>query len=449
MPDFSAQSKFDASKNYTEVKFGADAPLLEVELNELQQIQNNARAELVRQTIHSGFTSLATIGYLSTLANQIKLNEESVAFVNGYEIKIPAGTVITLPAPPTFGTRDDLVFLEAWFEEIDSTKDTAIKDSRIGQETSRRIKLNWRIRTVADVNFNTYDDGVNDTNKVKAWGGTGADTTYTFTKDSVDVGLYKAGDGSQTSKNALKTADGYVYAIPLFRVKRRNNAGYREDNLNGARNFYQFSGLVVSPESRTTNVYKFPIANLGEFKIGDIIGWHNASSDVLERVGKVVEIGSTTFTVVFNDTLGWTSNTSNKFRLESDRPDGKYSNIIDKDDIIDLRHKVSLTGFNYQKLLEENFDKLLRGELQTKDKPVMKKERFNLVPAPQGLKRELVPVKVVGNDGVARDLVNLLGNRGRGDKLLFDGGSQNFATDGDYFYVNASFDGCKYWPMVT
>ena len=413
MPDFSAQSKFNASKNYTEVKFGADAPLLEVELNELQQIQNNARAELVRQTIHSGFTSLATIGYLTT-ANQIKLNEESVAFVNGYQIKIPAGTVITLPAPPTFGTRDDLVFLEAWFEEIDSTKDTAIKDSRIGQETSRRIKLNWRIRTVADVNFSTYDEGVNDANKVKAWGGTGADTTYTFTKDSADVGLYKAGNGSQDSKNALKTADGYVYAIPLFRVKRRNNAGYREDNLNGARDYVKKS-LARDLTQGTYNT--ITLSDVSGLQVGDYFQTNipNLSTNKF----KILEINTTAKTITFEPSLSfvgvWVVQSSN-IQL-SDRPDGKYANIIDKDDIIDLRHQVSLTGFNYQKLLEENFDKLLRGELQTKDKPVMKKERFNLVPAPQGLKQELVPVCVMGNDGVTRELVNLLGASGNCENL--------------------------------
>lgn len=466
MPDFSAQSKFNANKNYTEIKFGADAPLLEVELNELQQIQNNARAELVRQSIHSGFTSLATIGYLSTTANQIKLNEESVAFVNGYQIKIPAGTVITLPAPPTFGTRDDLVFLEAWFEEIDSKKDTAIKDSRIGVETSRRIKLNWRIRTVAGVDFNTYPEGLGNLGtalynmSVTPQGGNATPLTIDQTKaiissyskaffrnagnsavvseaklPALDTGLYVAGDGSQAFKDAFKTADGYVYAIPLFRVKRRNNAGYREDNLNGARDYFitttatckDFPSTVKPGEVNTlpleSNIYN-------SIKVGDILclsTFRDAKIKVLSKDGN----NTITFKNIGSVTI---YGISNYWMLVSDRPDGKYANIIDKDDIIDLRHQVSLTGFNYQKLLEENFDKLLRGELQTKDKPVMKKERFNLVPAPQGLKQELVPVAVVGNDGVTRNLVNLLGEDG------------NCEDTGRWSYIgnNASLDSSNF-----
>ena len=35
----------------------------------------------------------------------------------------------------------------------------------------------------------------------------------------------------------------------------------------------------------------------------------------------------------------------------------------ESNDIDDLRHQVSLTGFNYDKILNESFDKLLRGEL--------------------------------------------------------------------------------------
>ena len=495
MPDFSAQSKFDASKNYTEVKFGADAPLLEVELNELQQIQNNARAELVRQSIHSGFTSLATIGYLTT-ANQIKLNEESVAFVNGYEIKIPAGTVITLPAPPTFGTRDDLVFLEAWFEEIDSTKDTAIKDSRIGQETSRRIKLNWRIRTVAGVDFNTLvNDGFTrsdqwwDTSKSPtAQGGNSSPLVFDNFKDhaiqlfrgadfkvsgfeflyfSDDKGLFVAGKGDQASKDLLKTADGYVYAIPLFRVKRRNSGGYREDNLNGALNIDVVNNEFTVSENtipETGGIYTVtvnPTANYPNaydlIRVGQAYSDNGINTDdwafrVLEKLGNnKIKVQKLRYA---NYPLNWATWKLNLnygyadfYILSGKHPEAKFANIIDKDDIIDLRHQVSLTGFNYQKLLEENFDKLLRGELQTKGKPVMKKERFNLVPAPQGLKQELVPVTVVGNDGVARNLKNEIGKMIDLDAFKAESGSvtAKYVENNTAIEVTSSNNFTKYY----
>ena len=36
---------------------------------------------------------------------------------------------------------------------------------------------------------------------------------------------------------------------------------------------------------------------------------------------------------------------------------------IGENDINDLRHLTSLTGFNYSEILEKNFNKILKGEL--------------------------------------------------------------------------------------
>lgn len=349
---------------------------------------DQAKAALVRDQVYSGVTSISTLttGLTSPL-NSFTINAFT-AYVNGYRVDVPT-TTVTLNPVPTFSQRDDLVFLEAWFPS-----------------TGSGYQLSYRIRVVDGVDFATYPEGINHTTKVKAWGGGSSDTTYTFAKDNVDVGLYKAGDGSSTAKTSLQTSDGYVYAIPLFRVKRRNNAGYRADNLNGARDYYVTKrgtgkSYPNGLQPGATDTIPLDASTYSLAKVGDVLSWGTVKIQIMskdENNTVTIKNVGTVITLIGSD-----------WGLVSDRPDGKYANIIDKDDIIDLRHQVSLTGFNYQKLLEENFDKLLRGELQTKDKPVMKKERFNLVPAPQGLKQELVPVTVVGNDGVARDLKNEIG----------------------------------------
>ena len=65
-----------------------------------------------------------------------------------------------------------------------------------------------------------------------------------------------------------------------------------------------------------------------------------------------------------------------------ERPDMLFADIINSGDVIDLRHQVSLTGFNYQQLLEENFDKLLRGDLQTKERKRMVKTYHGIPKTP-------------------------------------------------------------------
>lgn len=413
---FDQNSKFDPSKNYGVVKFGARKPVLETELNELQEIQNHARAEIVRKSIHSGVLNLGAITTLPTTPNTIRVAKQEVN-VNGYLIDIPQ-TDITLPEPPTEGERDDFVFLEAWFEVVDSIKDPAIKDSRIGEETSRRIKLNWRIRTVAGVDFSEFPEGfTKDASSINTWvynnqqvvpqGGNTAplDTTIATVYNRFynvkqrnnttgahrpnialdDVGLYVAGIGDQTSKDFLKTVDGFVYAIPLFRVKRRNSGGYSQNNGNGARNVYRLQVTEVTEvdgvpvTSTNIQVYRGQTLKLKfntpvtDVRVGDIM----ARDIIVYRAIVVTRIidDYTIEGIVEHNGFAINNGINSWFYLDTvesapsnqDRPDGKFANIIHQDDIVDLRHQVSLTGWNYDKLLEENFDKLLRGELRTKE----------------------------------------------------------------------------------
>ena len=172
---FDKHSNFNKQANFTEVKFGENKPVLEVELNELQQIQNEARADIVRDTIPSGFTKLGEIDYDFCLnnENQIKFKTESVAYVNGYRINIPKDTIVNIGKAPEKDTREDLLFLEVWKEEVNSTSELTleggegqveipnnIKDSRYPIETTHRVALKWRIRHVSDVDFEGNYDGM-------------------------------------------------------------------------------------------------------------------------------------------------------------------------------------------------------------------------------------------------------------------------------------------------
>lgn len=421
MADFTQNSKFDASKNYAGVEFGADAPLLEVELNEMQDIQNHARAEILRQSIHSGVlthgSSLGNIGIgvastthplgsystpfvsnFSYAQNQFALVKNKVN-INGFLLETSSSMLVTLPEPPTEGARDDLVFLEAWFEEVDFTKDASIKDSRIGAETSRRRKLNWRVRTVAGVDFNVFgSDGFSVSGawigwalsvnpNVTAQGGSASplspttDSRVAFVSPphrlangrplSNDMGLYVAGDGTQAAKDELKTADGFVYALPLFRVKRRNSGGYSANNGNGATNclaeLFVNTGITIQPGD-IVQVQANP-TKYSEINVGDKF-FHPVSKSY--EITVLSKDGNNLVTIKHTGTSASLKTIELMYKA-SDRPDELYANIIDARDIIDLRHKVSLTGVDYDNLLEESLNKLVQGNLQTKDNKKMLK----------------------------------------------------------------------------
>lgn len=274
---FEKHSNFNKLANFSEVKFGENKPVLEVELNEMQQIQNEARADIIRDTMPSGFVTLGDIDYeyCANNDNQIKLKTESIAYVNGYRITIPKDTIIEIGEADK--VREDLVFLEVWKEEVtsDSTLTNqggegqkeitnSIKDSRYPVETSHRIALKWRIRHVANIDFSTYNDygfcKLSDTSsynttvcpqgartslptsdeiKKAISGYTGAffrNLRYSNIQNASgkeqDNGLYIVGWNNKTNssnhlavKNFFKTFDGYIYAIPMFRLKRKPNVG--------------------------------------------------------------------------------------------------------------------------------------------------------------------------------------------------------------------------------
>ena len=269
---FDKHSNFNKQANFTEVKFGENKPVLEVELNEMQQIQNEARADIVRDSIPSGFITLGGIDYdyCKNNSNQIKLKSESIAYVNGYRITIPANTIIEIGESDK--VREDLVFLEVWKEVVTDTNElkeyggednevinNPIKDSRYPVATSQRVQLKYRIRHVADIDFNTYVcDGftkeassvsgfTHNNQQVLAIGGLSDETSLGEShrrffnykqrshykninngknvpfEGSTDCGLYVA--GNERDKTQFNTIDGYVYAIPMFRLLRKPNVG--------------------------------------------------------------------------------------------------------------------------------------------------------------------------------------------------------------------------------
>lgn len=287
---FDIHSNFDKRANFTEVKFGEGKPVLEVELNELQNIQNEARADLIRDSIPSGFTSLGELDFAYSAINEnvIRLKSESVAYVNGYRILLPKGMTIDLGEAPKDKPREDLVFLEVWREEVNyedtlhtqggenlGTITNPIKDSRYPIETSRRVALKWRIRVQQNVDFNKYVDGFATSHSPKYWADINPDilpqgalssptklilgglsnwvsskiregtTQSNLASIQGDTGVYAGGLNTRTT---LGTIDGFVYAIPMFRIKRKPSCGkaspFEYSKINPKVDYDKFTNLV-------------------------------------------------------------------------------------------------------------------------------------------------------------------------------------------------------------
>ena len=267
------------------VVFEAGKPVLDRELNLSQDVDGGAAQESLRRVIPSGWladdflTSSSPVDGVftaSALANTIEINNGLLAHVNGWLVKVQhsyaTGTnQLDLGAGPAGvgAQRTDIVVLEVWRKLISASPDTDGKstlgriwqegnvatdpandavlnyaddllDANVGSETTKRVQIQYRLRVVTGVDLAAFPYGLDDPSVVaytvppNAATPNGAATAYTYANQSTsgDPGLWIAGDGNPA--NGLGTVDGYMYAIPVVAVFRRNTSAFeRRTNHNG------------------------------------------------------------------------------------------------------------------------------------------------------------------------------------------------------------------------
>lgn len=312
VPDFSRnpKGKFDPRLNFISIKNATDAYLLEDEFNEIQWIQTNEIAKLIKAMTTSGVLQLPNRvdkfntdqagailahkylirdnGTVIQQADQIASIDECNTFhiqpfyavLDGYIARIDTGTneplkVSLEPPYATSQNREDLVILEFWYRELrphdkiplyggieNEYISYEMLDHRISVPTSNRVQLQWRIRCVADDRLEGhvhYDNGLNSIEQLEI-NPQGPFRTpnmsFAYRSDDSDPGLFIAGNGLSSSL-ALDTIDGYIRAIPLFEVDRLNISGYNAiNNERGGNNWVDENSVSdrVSLDGKFANV---------------------------------------------------------------------------------------------------------------------------------------------------------------------------------------------------
>lgn len=267
------------------------------------------------------------------------------------------------------------------------------KDHNIGMlESGDYFQIRYRLRTLSDVDSSIGFDGMlKDTSGnyfapqgqlQNAPASTSSDTQAVgvISKDHVgnDKGVFNGGlkTGSNTMNSITDLSfDGMTYTIPMFVVNRKNKDVYGMGNNNGT----AFSN---------TWVVDFSDANMDRLEV------HGVNGQTLVSIGssvyKVLDSNSTSGkarlqyvsgvitapngngsheyngnveTFLFESALvddgRWISNKSYAINA---RPEGLFSDQVDRRDVLDLRHKVSIKGFDSDKLSEDMVDVVLSGD---------------------------------------------------------------------------------------
>jgi len=140
--DFEKRSNYNKDAGVVQVKIGFEKPVLEVELNEMQEIQRQRVKDVIQAVVPNGVLHGGTYTY----SNGIFKIQEVTAIIEG--------EIIYIPSLQISAENDDIIYIKVWEKEITATTvmkaygneqgeviPNYIVDSRVGQETSRRIVL--------------------------------------------------------------------------------------------------------------------------------------------------------------------------------------------------------------------------------------------------------------------------------------------------------------------
>lgn len=272
-------------RNWETTVYLQSKPVLDSELNLIQDLNQHENGRRRRITMPSGWLAsdvtdssdaVSAIFTASTTVDELEVPQDLRAHVNGWVIRVGntnangTNTLDLGTAPAGAGvTRTDLVILEVWRRQLAATPSTVgkssggriwwygnvkiavaddatfnfaddIQDVNVGAETTQRVQIQYRLRVINGVDVQTYPDGISDpavfahSVPASAAAPDGVVTAFNYSNQSSngDPGLFRAGDGSPA--NTLGTVDGYMYAIPLMAVFRRNTTAFaRNTNHNG------------------------------------------------------------------------------------------------------------------------------------------------------------------------------------------------------------------------
>ena len=272
-------------RSWETVVYQSGKPVLDRELNLTQDLSEAGDQNAQRSAMPSGWLSndfltssdpTAAIFTPNVTANTLEIPQGVRAHVNGWILNVKHTNIsgsneLDLGAGPVAAgeRRSDLVILEVWRRLISASPATDgksaagriwqngnvatspaddlvlnfpddILDTNVGSETAKRVQVQYRLRSITDIDLFTYPYGLDDPSVVAntvpaaAAAPNGVATAFAYANQSAagDAGLWVAGDGNPA--NGMGTVDGFMYAIPLMGVFRLNSTAFnRRTNHNG------------------------------------------------------------------------------------------------------------------------------------------------------------------------------------------------------------------------
>lgn len=161
MPDFSRRSNYSENESFDSVRFGANAGVLEVEMNEVQDI-TRTKVKRIHDAIGAGVYASSNGSISFNESTKVLTLTNCVAISGGLSVTIPSKQV-TLSATNKCAYvklefADNITYgdtLKAYGDTGGANVSNTIKDSRSSEETSRRGIVKFTLTAAASVPANT------------------------------------------------------------------------------------------------------------------------------------------------------------------------------------------------------------------------------------------------------------------------------------------------------
>lgn len=233
MGDFTKYSNYNENTSHSSVVFGSNSPLLEVELNELQQIADSKLSRLVK-IFGSGVVahSSNSVSFNSSTLT-LTLTDCSVITANGVIAYVPSASIVlsTSSSAAYFEVKEVVVDSNTEMREYGNTNGqvvtNTIKDSRFSVETSKRKAITYTLKTSG------YTPNDTDTIKYVSVGTYSSSSGFTFKPWGIKNPVF-SGSVSLGRKTGTTVGDGSaVFGGENTATSRSYAFGYK-NNVTGA-----------------------------------------------------------------------------------------------------------------------------------------------------------------------------------------------------------------------
>lgn len=176
-----SRNSFNESKQYDKVILQQGVPLTDYDFNEAQDIQRVKLRRILKELFGDGAIGDGFKVVAQATPDNTVIVKAGTLYVQGYRVNKSTDITVTMPAPPTSGTRTDYVYVDVTESEVDSVMDPDIVHPKLTMEPTRRIKISSTIQVGTSVPLDT------DTHKYY----TLAEVTRTAGKNVIDSGDIK------------------------------------------------------------------------------------------------------------------------------------------------------------------------------------------------------------------------------------------------------------------